>query len=243
MNDPWASHDLAEGQEARWQLGALGLSVTREPGAWRLEWGWGAGPRQACRVAFARTEGPLVLAPRLADTAVVVRPAEPLRVAPGEEVLVYATTPLWVAVLAADGRQPLAEIACAALSPTWFGADTCSGELCLAGHRPLAGTPAAEPCEVLTPVLLQNRAEQPLPVERLRLPLVRLPLFRAADGGFWTPLVTVRQRENGARAELSTGDLAPFQARRPRLVAAARPGASGGGVLTALGSVLRHPLF
>jgi hypothetical protein len=241
VSAPWAAHDLAVGQGGRWQFGALDLRVQREAGAWILRWCCGAhGKEEVRHLALARTEGPLLLAPRLADQPVVVRPAEALSIAAEEEVLLFAATPLWVAVAASAGRQPLADLPTTRLPPTWFGPNTRSGELCLAGTRPLEATPLAGPCEVLTPILFQNGNEAPLPVERLRLPLPRLALFRAADGGFWTPALTVRCK--GEATELTVGDLAPAQALRPRREAPAREAAQGG-VLTALGSVLRHPIF
>ncbi|MFH1465270.1 MAG: hypothetical protein ABIO70_12865 [Pseudomonadota bacterium] len=216
--------------------------MRREPGSWLLDWAWGTGPRQARCLAFAHTEGPLRLAPRLADRPVIVRPSEPLLVAPEEEVLLFAVTPLWVSLQAADGRQPLVELPCTRLSLTWFGADTRVGELCLAGRRPLCATPATEPCRARTPVRIHNHTEEPLPVERLRLPLPRMPLFQTAEGAFWTPQVAVRRSGKGEVA-LTLTDKPPDGLQRPREVAEAREAHQGNAMLEALGSVLHRPLF
>jgi len=243
MSGPWGEHRIEEGGERRFDLGALAVRVLRERGSWMLAWSHAGAPEEPIRrVATAATEGPLVLAPRTADQAVVVRPEGTLTVAAGERVKVFAVTPLWATVQTGAGLL-LADLPCQRLSRTWFGPDTRDGELCLAAWRPLAVLPGASPLEAATPVLIENLSARPLAVERLRLPVPRLPLFSDAAGAFWTSRVTVRRRERRVEVEIKLDADAPAEAQRPRGVAAAREAFSENAMLNALGSALARTVF
>ncbi len=205
----WGEYHLAAGDCRAWTIGTLLLVLQRDEADWRVASTSRGDTAEEIRVAepadpalvpslaperfsFRRADGRLVLQARLADRPVVVRPADPLAIPPGEEVTLYVSTPVWVEVLVGRAPVSLAEIATHVPSDTWFGPSTYGGELCYAG-RTLARRRYAD-VQVLahravTPVEIQNRANDLFRLERLKLPVPNLALFVAADGRLFSDAV------------------------------------------------------
>lgn len=205
----WGDYRLDAGDCRAWRIGPLQLLLQRDEADWRVAYASSAEASDEIRIAepgdpallpgmsperfsFRRADGRLTLQARLADRPVVVRPADPLAIPPGEEVTLYVSSPVWVEVLVGRPLVSLAEIATHAPSDTWFGPSTYGGELCYAG-RTLARR-HYEDVQVLahravTPVEIRNRAEDQFRLERLKLPMPNLALFVAPDGRLFSDAV------------------------------------------------------
>jgi hypothetical protein len=257
MAEIWTEHEIGVGESALFRLGMLRLHAARGEHDWSLAWRWASdavvggpdlaeGPGEdALRRSFAfpHSQGPLRLSPVLADRPVIVRPAQDITVAPQALVQLYVTTSLWVNVAAEGGAEPLLELPCVQPKETWFGPSTMEGERCYAGRLPLRPhheALAGIAHRAITPLLIRNRSAEPLPVLRARLPVPRLTLFRARDGGFWTSRVSVLRREGSDDVEVEVLPRAPDEAGQAAQVASARDRAAAGVVSRALGSVFSH---
>lgn len=229
----WKAHALDVGEVRRWRVGPLTVWAERKAREWHVYRRTEPDPVEetlesavavtsddvpadadVVRYSFARTPGRLGLAPRLADRSVIVRPSHPMTVPPGESALLYVSTPLWVAVTTETPPHVLDEFPCLRPSDTWFGPSTVEGELCYAsrtsGRMELADLPL-RPHRAVTPVHIRNAARDPLPLERLKVPVGLLSLH-ATPRGLWTPAVTL-VREDGT---VGGGDLANLQiAKKP----------------------------
>jgi hypothetical protein len=265
MGEIFIRHDLAVDERALFRLGQLELLVARSDHGWSVGWrhapddaspwmsverpsaveqlGEGASVRS---FTFSHSLGPLELRPMLADRAYVVRPVHELVVAPKDLVQLYVTTALWVSLRVGEGELPLLELPCVQLKETWFGANTIDGERCYAGRLPLCHVAtgcAGMPHRAVTPLTIRNRAAEPLPIERLRLPVPRLPLHRARDGAFWTSRVSVVRKDGADEVDVEVFPSAPDEAGQAKLIAPARDAGAGNVVSRALGTMFSHSLI
>lgn len=265
MSEVWAQQALELDEQAVFRVGQLRLLVARGLHDWSLAWSYGADDLapalavsrseglevlgdgvQRCSHAFPHSQGPLVLAPLLADRPVIVRPVHDVVIAPHALVQLYVTTSLWVGVGVEGGEQTLSELPCVRPKQTWFGPNTLEGELCYAGRLPLchhAEGCAGQPHRAITPLLIRNRSSAPLAVLRARLPVPRISLFRTKDGGFWTSRVSVVRKEGSDEVDVEVLPRAPDEAGGAALVAPARVQGGEGVVSRTLGSVFSHSLI
>lgn len=157
------------------------------------------------RHTFRATPEILDLQPVSADRPIVVRPEHPLSVPPGEEVTLYLSLPVWMQIVA--GKTPLEDIPSHRPSDTWFGPSTRDGELCYAtktvGRLRLANLPF-RPHRSVTPLRIQNRAEDSLQLERVHVPAPYLALYLAEkkEHPLWTQALTLTRHSDGAIAEV-----------------------------------------
>ncbi len=265
MSEIWTQHEIGVGEGACFQLGQLCLWARRSAHDWSLAWQHLEQPAQVAMTvrpwptdeppgdsaqlrsfAFPHSQGPLVVSPMLADRPVIVRPQHEITVAPKALVQLYLTTALWVDLRAEGGVEPLMELPSVLPKPTWFGPSTLEGELCYAGRLPLRHHGAdlvGLSHRAITPLLIRNRSSEPLQVQRFRVPVPRLSLFQAKDGGFWTSRVSVLRREGGEHVDVEVLPRAPDEAGDARLVAAARSRGADNVVSRALGSVFSQSLI
>lgn len=233
----WSPRRFDVGEARRWRVGPSTWIAERRAHEWRIVHATGDDPIEdaleiatpvrdadpiaedsvrasARRFAFATSPPELVLRPRLADRDVVVRPADPLIVPAGESALLFVSTPLWIAVATVDPPHALFEAPCFQPSDTWFGPSTVDGELCYAsrttGRLDLADVPV-RPHRAITPVRIRNEAKDPLPLERLKVPVAILPLL-AGPRGLWTPRVSLTRAEGADRADVQVAPGPPSEA-------------------------------
>jgi hypothetical protein len=186
----------------------------------------------ATRYSFRAARSELHVRPALPDRPVVVRPEEPVVVSAGETMTMYVSMPLWVAVeyvseSAAGGGDPtlLFEHPSHRPSDTWFGPSTREGSLCYAlrtsGRTRLDDVPRRFH-RAVTPLQVENRAQAPLPVERIQVPAPHLALYASDDGLLWTPAIDLvhEREEEGADVEVRPG--APAEAGAAEEVRAPR---------------------
>lgn len=164
------------------------------------------------RYSMHRTGESVAVRPALADRPVVSRPEHPLSVMPDEAVTLYLSTPLWVQIKLLESDRLLTECRSYRMSDTWFGSSTRDGELCYAtrtaGRLHLDRVPLRLH-RALTPLRVQNRAPEPLALERVQLPTPHLSLYVTPDHAVWTERVTMTHRETGQGASIQIKDGAP----------------------------------
>lgn len=253
----WGRFNLEQGQALRWRIGPLTLWLRRLPREWQLSHIRGEEPEDGEfletgvpeqdwersaqvnleRFVFRQTAPNIDITPVLADRPVVTRPLVPFHLSGGEEVTMYASSPLWVRVAA--GGVFIKEIAIQRPSDTWFGPSTRSGELCYASQtrcRLSLDELLWRPYRAVTPLLIRNREPQPLLIERLNLPVAYLSLFVTEQARLWTQTVTIR-RDQGSDAVMDVGTAPPAEAGPTRLLCRPRSEPEKGGVIRALTSL------
>jgi hypothetical protein len=215
----WGAVTLGTGEVARWQAGPSTVHAARRPSDWRV---WHETEPDAYAVAaervhrvhdatpetvaslrfsFAETPDTITVRPALADRPVVVRPESSLTVPPGERVVLYVSSPVWMA-LKLEVRRPrrrrnggapqavvLAELPTFRPSDTWFGPSTRVGQLCYAvrtaARLELADLPL-RPHRAVTPVTVDNQAATPLELARVSVPMPNLALHVDRHGRLWS---------------------------------------------------------
>ncbi|MDX1384936.1 MAG: hypothetical protein R3190_14885 [Thermoanaerobaculia bacterium] len=236
----WGEHDLEPGHGIQLSLGTLELVVYRADKEWRLaQWQIGADDPnpQRCRLreinslpqehdnlerfAAGSSSGSLSLRPRAANRSVVARPRVPLHVLPGENAEIYVSAPIWIEVLAGRPLRTLRDLPIKRLSDTWFGAVTGEGEAAYS-----LGTQARSMVEevpirshrAVTPVVVENRAEDLLLLDRMNLPVPYLSIYSSAESHLWTETVTLRHSADSALAALDVRRGAPRVAQGAKRV-------------------------
>lgn len=157
-------------------------------------------------------EEELELTPTLPDRPVVVSPEQPFFLPPEGRARVYVRVPLFVSVrTTGEVAQPttLEEFPSVVLSDTWWGTFT-EGEL---GYwietraRRHVPTGLHDRHLAICPLLLVNRSDQPLPVERFAIRVAYLTLLRR-DEVIWADEVQVRYRGGHQGSEIRyTGEV------------------------------------
>lgn len=249
----WNPVTVPVGEARRWRIGPLAMWAHRRTHEWRIYHRSGDDPVDetlepaavapladvpegdaevtAVRYSFGRTPRGLGLMPRLADRPVIVRPAHTMVLPAQEAATLYVSTPLWVAISTIEPSHPLDEWPCFRPSDTWFGPSTTIGELCYAsrttGRLELTELPL-RPHRAVTPIRIQNRAREALPIDRLKVPVQLLSLHATARG-LWTPSVSLVRTEGTSDevAELQLAKEPPREAGVSRLVAGPRERAEG----------------
>jgi hypothetical protein len=172
--------------------------------------------KEATRHVFRKSSSMLELKPQLADRTIVTRPSTLIVLAPGEQVTLYISTPLWVQFeLGGKRGSVIEEFAINRPSDTWFGTSTRVGELCYAsqtsGRLNLENLPV-RPSRAITPLNVINHGEDKLLLERIALPVPLLSLFATPEGILWTQPATLIREDDGGLAELKLGKEAPKEA-------------------------------
>ena len=224
----WGDFELAEGVTGYWRVGPLELWASHLEHEWRIyhrqEDDAGdstlsvAIPAERApderaerlRFGFGKTGTKLALLPILADRSVVVKPDVPLYIPSGEEATLYVSTPVWLRLSLASRK--LLELPSYRPSDTWFGPSTLSGEFCYASRtagRLSLSELAFRPHRAVTPLCVRNRAHDPLLLERVKLPVQYLAVYRGRDDFLWTQKVTLEREEDGDLAGLDISKTVP----------------------------------
>ncbi|MDX1501767.1 MAG: hypothetical protein R3325_05345 [Thermoanaerobaculia bacterium] len=258
----WGVVKVPGGRSARWRLGPLELIARRRAGELQLGItrhpdsangnGWERSEGEESPESLDRverfivhgTESEVELLPALADRPVVTSPRVALTILPDEEAVLLVGSPLWVRLSAGSPRVALTELPVRRPSDTWFGPSTREGELCYgtttrailrSENLPLLAGRA------VTPVRIRNLAAEPLPLERLKLPVPRLSLYADERGLLWTDrIVLVRQAaEEVAAVRVEEG--APEEAGEGAVtVSPPRETVAPGALERVFGSLLRR---
>ena len=240
----WKGLSLDTGQTARLEIGPLVLQVCRLEEEWQVAYARADAPADDAndwqilvnnerlgadadlkRYLFKTASAKLQVVPALADRPVVIRPMTPFYIPSGREATIYVSLPVWLRVQVGDPPATLEEIPVQRLSDTWFGPSTREGELCYAsrthGRSSLEQLPLRHH-RAMTAVIIRNRFEEAMLLERLCLPVKYLALFATQDGLLWTQPVTMIREEDGDMAALEIGTAPPEQIRKPTQVGGSR---------------------
>ena len=177
------------------------------------------------RYGFREAPPEVGLQPRLATRPIIVNPEAPLSLPGGEEVTVFAGSPLWIRLEAGDPPQALLEEPSFRPSDTWFGPDTREGELCFAGRtraRIHLENIVPVPHRAITAVHIVNRASGLLDFEKLQLPVPHLSLYEGEGGQLWTESIRLERDEDGDFAKLHVGSGPPPVAGESRRLSGPR---------------------
>ncbi len=256
----WGDYPLASGERLEVGLGALRAAVFCLGEEWQVFSETGAEPEATAglrlqtlagapvaerysaaeRFLFKHARERLHLRPRLADRPVVSRPVMPFQLAPGEETIIFVSSPVWLQLEAAEPRTPLLELPGQRLSDTWFGPSTQEGELCYAtatsARRFLHELPA-RPHRAVTPVQINNQGDTPLRLDRISLPTPFLSLYGDAQGALWTQAITLLREEGAELATLKMEASAPQEASAAVLVSEPRRTAGKSILVRAFGAL------
>jgi hypothetical protein len=245
----------------RWRIGPLELWAARCEREWRLGHITGDDtldtrveveapaaasepPKGATVLRFGYREPPetIRLTPVLADRPVVVSPESPLLVPPGQDLVLYLSTPLWVQVTIGSSPAALLDQPTHRPTDTWFGSSTMAGELCY-GSRTAArlniDNVPVRPYRAVTIAEIGNRAKTPLTVEKLRIPTPNMSVYATAEGQLWTETVSFERQEEGEMARVSHGKGPPDLAPSARVLGAPRTPWEHGLIVRTFGSLLR----
>jgi hypothetical protein len=229
----WSRRNVEEGEGLCCVLGPLTLKLFRSVDAWHL---WMSredidetratearmehmdrmpATGDAERFVFTPSPKQLCLRPMLADRAVVVRARQSVFIPPGEEAMLYLSSPVWVSIDLGEPPRALKEIPVLRLSDTWFGPSTREGELCYAARthaRSHLDQVPRRPHRAVTPVKVRNEASTLLPIEKLSLPVPLLSVFGEAASGLWTEEVHLTRSADSDFAALRVIPGRPAQA-------------------------------
>jgi len=257
----WEPHDVEEGRGGSFHIGALQMWVAHLSGEWRIAIEYDADqseeevvtrcpesivdPPEAAavhRFATGRADERLSLLPVLADRSIVARPEVPFSVLPDDEARFFISTSVWVCVNVGDPPSRLLEVPTIRASDTWFGATTRDGDICYASRtaaRMRLANVVRRSSRAITSVVVRNRAEDALHLERIALPVPALSLFSDVAGHLWTEEVTVERDREGHVAQVKIERRPPRQVEKPERVAAARHPEAQNVFVKALSSLLR----
>lgn len=151
----------------------------------------------------------LEIKPSLADRTVVCRPKSPITLVPGASVVIYLSTPIWLTIGVTNKKYSLLkEVPTQRLSDTWFGSSTREGELCYAsqtlGRLDIDKLPFRVQ-RAITPLRIENQADNDLIFERIALPVPSLSLFTTRMGQLWTQNVSLTREDDGDFAKVKLG--------------------------------------
>jgi hypothetical protein len=242
----WGHYKVPDQHGGCWRIGPLTLWIQRFAREWRIAYVRSSDPMASevektvpapaetiepaidaslSRYSFRQTHRELELVPLLADRSVVSRPETPFYIPAGEELTLYISSPLWVRVMVGEPPTMLQELPIYRPSDTWFGPSTREGELCYASRTHcrlrLEDVPF-RPHRAVTPVLIRNRGERELHLERLSLPVPYLSLYRDADGRLWTEPVTLDHEPNAEMASMKLGQGPAPEAKKAKEVSGPR---------------------
>ncbi|MEX2442857.1 MAG: hypothetical protein WD492_04600 [Alkalispirochaeta sp.] len=128
----------------------------------------------------------LSLEPATPDLPIVLRPQEPIALAPGAEISYRVQLPLWVRLVAVPGRNRkgserdiLFDLPAQTLKRTWFGTGE-SGEIGYSWRFLPRSTERYQKHLFCVPLIIRNSSQTVLWFERLLLRVIHLDLYRVA---------------------------------------------------------------
>jgi hypothetical protein len=255
QNTWWGRQSIETGRTDYWQIGPLDLWLEHLPHQWRLQWkhdpDWllpntrslkGILPEtipfglSPIHCAFNESSDDVILSPLLADRPVVTRLKSPLYVLPGENVTLFAVSPLWIRLEMAQPLKLLHEIPVYRLSDTWFGPVLATGTqaLCYASSAPAFIDPGEVPHRLhcaITSVTVRNLGASSLLIDRIAVPAPRLSLFYSPRTGFWTNALTLERAEGSEMAALKLDRQPPAVASPAQFVSGPRQTSSDTGTM------------
>lgn len=227
----WGRHPVPGEGEGCLRLGPLEVRFQRRAGELRMRW-HREGEELEDPVRWSRWapgeawQGEIDLVPTLPDRLVVVKPDEEFRLMPEARARIYLRVPLHVEVVAASTTEAaLATVPTLVMSDTWWGAPgEEEGELgywlpTRARRQMLDEEFEEHLC--ICPIQLENRAGEPLHVEKIALRVDYLTIFRQGTR-LWADETRVRYLGDEEGSRIDVAGVAPREAADANLLTPAR---------------------
>ena len=216
---------MSEGVTRQWTLGPLGLVVSRTLNEMRIATRQvGAATATVCthqtvrddidlsgfdstRFSLAeKTVTALRIEPLSAPRSLVVQLREPITLLPHTYTPVFVSTPIWIGFFHDNAQETFNEIPSLSLRETWFGPNNRDGELCLSCvnkgtiHQSYVDH---HPVRALTRLDVSHRGKTPFTLEKLKLPMRYLSLFRDTNGQLHTDGLRVTTHDDRLSLKLA----------------------------------------
>lgn len=231
-DSPWGSHELTPGREHDVEVGPLTLSFRLDGDEIWISWQRSArdghtgesASQDWQRWATAENSNAITIRPAFPDRPLVVSPEMPFYVATRATARIYVRIPLVAAIdLTDEDRTPLMEVPTIVLSKTWWGRVT-DGELAYwlpTTARRLVEPQHFPPYLAVCPVIIQNRADEALEVEKVAIRAAHLSVFSTGIR-LWGDETTVVYRADEDGSDVDVSGVAPREASGAVLMATAR---------------------
>lgn len=219
----FGTYSMPPGTISAWQIGPMELVIESRAQEWRLHWDYNQEPlsdrfgfnpkheesyehMNTERMAYSHKSDTLTIKPQLADRPIVIRPEISFYVPPKEEIKLFLTTPLWLSLK--SGESIIREIPSFRLTDTWFGPMDDRGEYCYAAK--ISARLDVHELKMLyhraiTSIVIKNRASDALLLERIKLPIPHLSLYRGEDGMNYTEEIIVEREKSGKTVQINLG--------------------------------------
>lgn len=182
--DFWKPYPLASDETLSWEIGEALLRARHTAHEWQIARQDIGAANDAItwkRFTTGTEEQILEPLPRMPDLSVIVRPEEPIHLAPEHSAVFYVSIPLWIQLTAGKDRslilcdEPLVN-----LSKLWFGEPT-DGELCysLKTRARRDDNQTDEAHRAVCKVTMRNASGTMVDFERLCLPAKHLNVYRS----------------------------------------------------------------
>ncbi|MDH5476763.1 MAG: hypothetical protein OEY50_00340 [Nitrospinota bacterium] len=240
----WGEYSFEVDQIHSWKIGPIKLYIQMRANEWLFAFrredvsadvklGWNRTmnvdsiPRDCELERYAFKEAPrrIKLTPMLASKQVITRPTTPFHLMPGEQVTVYAGTPVWVKIETLEPKTKLTSISTRRLSDTWFGKSTTEGELCYSTKTKCRIRVEEAPISAnraVTPVRITNLSSDKLELKEISLPMPYLTLFKSSDGHLWTSPVSIIRDKVGNKITVGISKTPPKEVEHAELIAEAQ---------------------
>jgi hypothetical protein len=240
----WGTITNPLGTTGCWQVGAMTMWIQRLDNEWRVAYEIDESRESSAvsvehpaaerdllamnhvsRFGVSSDDERITLNPMLADRAVVASPEQPFYLPGGQSATVYVGTPMWLQLSAGEPPLLLSDTSIVRPSDTWFGPNTYVGELCYASRTACRMRLDLLPelaHRAFTAVQIKNRSSSSLLIERLKLPVIYLPLFCSKRGTFWTRDVVFECAEGEPLIPMGYGDETPAHAPDAERISPAR---------------------
>lgn len=256
----WGIIEFKNSNNIELQCADLSLALSCQGSQWWLSWQWQKQEKlleptlaytdrnareinfkKQQRFVFARAPEAIELRPVLADRPIVCRPVVDVALPPRQQVTLYACLPLWLQCWVPHQSLPVADVATARVSDTWFGPNTREGVFSYASQ--LSEQLEVEPVTdghgyAVIEVQIQNQSDEMLVLDKLSVPVPNLSLYVDASGRFWTPRITLVRREtNDATLTIENEMSCGLNKKDLTLVSAPREDIGGNKITKALSAL------
>ena len=231
----WTSFPLAHGDHLHCELGPLDLHILHRPDELKVYWrstfdhqatdvamkhqrqhAWvdelldppHEPDETVFRYAIAQNKMSLSLRPHLPDRPIVARLSEPLWVHGRREIELFVSNPLWVQLYETQTLLSMVRIPSLPLSDSWFGPSPREGELCYVNRTEARLDVHKIPINLMramTRITIVNQLEEPVRVERVKIPSALLGLYINQNSQLWTTSLRLERRALQGKSKVQLG--------------------------------------
>ena len=145
----------------------------------------------------------------LPDRAIVTRPSKPLWVHGLRCVDIFVSSPIWTVLVDETTNTPLLEVSTLEMANTWFGPKPYEGELCYASRTQARIDPnklLQHPFRAITRITIDNRLNDAVRIERLKIPMALLALYHDTENNLWTTSMRLERRQSSGPANIQLAE-------------------------------------